>query len=432
MKIAMLMSVYGDRAIGGAERTAAQMAKLLVLRGHSVHLLSLSPKGEITPLPKNDEGVICEAIPLNQWYDPYNSQGSAMPSALPKVFLDLWASMRKAFWHIRDIYNFKMVFAVRQKLIQIQPDILFTHTLQGFSVGVWTAAQSLGIKVVHMTHDHALICPGTAMTRGAHVCERVCGSCSVFSRIRRAVAINPNAIIGPSEVVLERHRRFGWFKNVTIQKSIPNALPVAWQASEEPSIQSQSEFTIDSPIIFGFLGRIDESKGADTLVTAVSLLPENLLGRWRVILGGQGSLLQLEKWILGTHNGTMLWALISPYIECLGIVKADNFLRKINVLVTPSRAHETFCNVVMEAASLGCPAIVSDKGALPERVAGGSSGWIFPAGNALALSQQMHALIEQPLEVAAKSQAAFNTRALYAPNLQIDRLEQLLADVMHV
>jgi glycosyltransferase involved in cell wall biosynthesis len=431
MKIVMLMSVYGERAVGGAERTAAQLAKLLAQRGHSVHLLSLAPKGESAPPLKKVDGVICESIPLSQWYDPYNNRDHVTPSVLPSLLIRTWASIRKALWHIRDIYNPTMVSSVRTKLAEIQPDILFTHTLQGFSVGVWAAAKALKIKVVHMTHDHALICPGTAMTRGSHVCERVCVSCSAFSFARRAIAVNPDAIVGPSEVVLERHQRFGWFKDVTVQRAIPNALPATWQYVDESAIKYHIKYTHSQPIVLGFLGRIDESKGVDTLITALALLPDSLLGRWRLLLGGQGSVLQLQKWVLATCNGAQHWDLISPYIEYLGLVKADNFLRQLDVLITPSRAHETFCNVVMEAASLGCPAIVSDKGALPERVTGGNSGWIFTAGDASALSKQIETLIVQPLQISEKAHIAFNSRNLYSPSLQADRIERLLVDVMN-
>lgn len=431
MKIVMLMSVFGERAVGGAERTAAQMAKQLALRGHSVQILSLSPKGEPTPAPLHIERVICESIPLIQYYDPYKAENANRSARIPLPFIRLWRAIRKAAWHLRDIYNPAMVSAVRQKLVQIKPDILFTHTLQGFSVGVWGVARSMGIKVVHMTHDHALICPGTAMTRGCHVCERVCTSCSFFSGTRRMIAVSPNAIIGPSQVILERHKRFGWFRDVTLQQAISNALPTNWQYVNETALRRLSHYSQDQPMILGFLGRLDETKGADTLITALALLPESLLGRWRLLVGGQGSLNQLKEWVSSMSNGVHRWEHISPYIECFGLVKADDFLQKLDILVTPSRAHETFCNVVMEAASLGRPSIVSDKGALPERVTNGTSGWIFPAGNPTALSIQIARLIERPEEVSEKAMAAFKTKSLYTPHIQTDHIEQFLEKVIN-
>jgi glycosyltransferase involved in cell wall biosynthesis len=433
MNIVMLMSVYGDRAVGGAERTAAQMAKLLVAKGHKVHIVSLSAKGKAAPAARLDDGVVCESIPLRQWYDPYSEQATTSTHR-QRYFSRLyrwWEAIRKACWHVLDIYNPFMVAAVRQKLVQLRPDILFTHTLQGFSVGVWAAARGLDIKVVHMAHDHALICPGTAMTRGTKVCERICGSCVFFNAARQWVAVAPDAVVGPSEIVLERHRRFGWFTQVIQHQVIPNALPTHWQSMEPSAQRPVSEFRLHHPMKLGFLGRIDESKGADTLIMALALLPEHVLGRWRLFVGGQGSMQQLQNWVLTMPNGSDRWSLISPYVAYLGLVKADDFLKKLDVLVTPSRAHETFCNVVMEAASLACPAIVSDKGALPERVDHGLSGWIFPAGQAAALSGHIERLLEQPHQVQQKALAALKSRHRYAPHLQIERVERLLNSVLN-
>jgi glycosyltransferase involved in cell wall biosynthesis len=428
MKIVILMSVYGERAVGGAERTAGQMAQQLVQRGHSVHLISLFPKGEAMPPPRMEAGVVWHAIPLSQWYDPFNGRQLKLDS-LPKFFQYPARSLLKMAWHVRDIYNFGMVRAVKLRLQAIQPDLLLTHTLQGFSVGVWAAAKSLGIKVVHMTHDHALICPGTAMTKGSQACDRVCGSCQLFSWTRHLVATKPDAVMGPSEIILKRHQQFGWFKDIKIQRVIPNALPLAWPEIDPTATCVPAVSSPENPIIFGFLGRIDESKGADTLIVALANLPEYLIGRWRLRVGGQGSLSQLQDWVLQSDNGALAWQRIEPFIDMLGIVRADQFMQQLHVLVTPSRAHETFCNVVMEAAAMGRPAVVSNRGALPERVQGGELGWIFPAGDAAALELQLRQLITEPTQITQKATAAQQTKAMYAPMLQIDRLESLLNDV---
>ena len=48
-----------------------------------------------------------------------------------------------------------------------------------------------------------------------------------------------------------------------------------------------------------------------------------------------------------------------------------------NVLINPSRVAESFGLVVAEAQANGVSALVSDRGALPELVAEGETGWIF-------------------------------------------------------
>ena len=103
---------------------------------------------------------------------------------------------------------------------------------------------------------------------------------------------------------------------------------------------------------------------------------------------------------------------------------------RFDVLVTPSRACETFCNAVMEAACFGIPAIVSDRGALPERVDSGVSGWIFPAGDQQALAQPMQLCLDDREDVAERGAAALQTRSRYDPERQVEAWASVCASVL--
>lgn len=403
MKIVQIMSVLGANAVGGAERTAAIVANNLSQRGHQVDLVSLGAPGGRVQHRQVAPRLVAHQVPLVQLYDPYGLDGgqAAQPSA-----------MRKALWHLLDVYNPWMAKQVGELLKALQPDLVLTHTLHGFSVSVWSAARDVGARLVHMTHDHALICPSTAMTRGARVCETVCADCSAYSHLRRWSAPVPDAVVGPSQIILDRHRRFGWFRQVPLVQAIPNVMPNDWPLPSVP-------ITLQHPMVFGFLGRLDESKGLDTLLEAVAQLPTD---QWRLKVAGKGAIEKVRGW-LGPN-----WE--SLPVEFLGVVNSAQFLQEIDVLVTPSRAHESFCNVVMEAACLGRPSIVSDSGALPERVDQGESGWIFPAGNVSELTRALQHCIAHPNEVLQKGAMALATRHRYDENVQCDAFEDLFSRVM--
>ena len=405
MKVAMVMSVYGKDAIGGAERTAGILANNLVLRGHEVSIVSLGAIDSQVSSFQTESGVLVWQLPLAQIYDPYGLDGVKNQAPISTV--------KKAFWHLLDVYNLKMAARVRTVFEKIQPDIVMTHTLQGFSVAIWAEAKRTGAKIVHMTHDHALICPPTAMTKGAKVCESVCTQCSAYSKMRHAIATSPDFVVGPSQIILDRHRKFGWFKDVKYTRVIANVLPEDWP-------ESNSELVTHTPMVFGFLGRLDESKGIDTLLSAIEFLPK---GRFKIKLGGHGNSKQLRDRWLGAK-------VAQESVEFLGIVNAAEFLSTIDVLVTPSRAHETFCNVVMEAGCLGRPAIVSNRGALPERVDHGNSGWIFPAGDVQELVKLMKNCIENPNAVIAKGLTAQSLRKNYSAQVQCDDFESVFQEIM--
>jgi glycosyltransferase involved in cell wall biosynthesis len=405
MKIAMVMSVYGKDAIGGAERTAGLLADNLVLRGHDVSIVSLGAIDSRESSFQTESGVIVWQVPLSQIYDPYGLDG--VKSQIPA------SSIKKAVWHLLDVYNLRMASRVRSVLGKIKPDIVMTHTLQGLSVAVWAEAKRVGAKIVHMTHDHALICPSTAMTKGPKVCESVCTQCAVYSKMRRTLATSPDVVVGPSQIIIDRHRKFGWFNDVKYSCVIPNALPENWP-------DSQLELTTHTPMVFGFLGRLDESKGIDTLLSAVKFLPQ---GSFKIKLGGHGNGKQLRDRWLGSK-------ISEESVEFLGVVNAAEFISTIDVLVTPSRAHETFCNVVMEAGCLGRPAIVSNRGALPERVDHGNSGWIFPAGDIQELAKSMNHCIKNPGEVISKGVTARSLRKNYSSQVQCDQFAMLFQELM--
>jgi glycogen synthase len=396
VRISMLMSVFGQHAMGGAERSAEKSALALAGAGHDVSLVSLSAAGQLGGACILPSGLRHCTVPLSQVYDPYGLDGG---KAVPT---DQRPGLYKAMWHLADIYNPVMASRLLNLWRVERPDVVITHTLQGFSVAAWHAARSSGAALVHMIHDHALICPGTAMTRGMQVCQSTCLSCSAFSRARRAVSCSPLAVVAPSRAVLARHRQAGWFHDVVDQRVIENCLAPGW-----PIAALRRAPPLNTRWCFGYLGRLDASKGVDTLLEAARLLSD----------------LDFRFHLAGPGDTGMARALIEQYgltsrVTLEGPVDAASFLAGIDVLVTPSRALETFCNVVMEAASLGIPSIVSDRGALPERVAYGAGGWIVPAGDANALARIMRLCREDPAQVEARGEAAYKTRVNYEPARQ--------------
>ena len=409
MKITMLTTVYGKNAIGGAEKTAALLAQQLVKNGHQISIISLGAQGTSISHTQDEQGIEVWQIPLVQIYDPYNLKLKPTQNLTPP------SSYQKALWHLIDVYNPFMGSQVKKTLKQIQPELVLTHALQGFSVSVWRVVKSLGIKLVHMTHDHALICPGTAMTKNAKNCEKICSQCSAYQVLRKTVAVQPDAIVGPSEVILKRHARYQWFNRIRLQQVIPNAIANEWPIPTSPVL-------LQAKRRFGFLGRLDESKGLDTLLETCSLLPAN---SFSLQIAGSGPLEKFKKMAQDFH-------LNEDTVQLVGAVNAVEFLQQIDILVTPSRAFETFSNVVMEASCSGRPSIVSDRGALPERVQNGKSGWIFKAGDATDLAKVMLHCIDSPNEVLAKSQAALSMREQYSLEKQTHLFETLLTQVLQL
>src|SRR5205807_645444 len=68
-------------------------------------------------------------------------------------------------------------------------------------------------------------------------------------------------------------------------------------------------------------------------------------------------------------------------------------------LVLPSRCHENFPRVVVEAFAKGTPVIASNLGAMAEVMEHGRTGLLFEPGNASDLSAKVQRLLADPLEL---------------------------------
>lgn len=384
MKISMLMSLYGEHAIGGAERIAERVSMGLQAAGHEVEIVSLSDPDKAIETVQLSNGLSHTRVPLSQVYDPYAL--SSKPRAKP-------GSVSKALWHGLDVYNPVMGRRLAQHWSRTRPDLVVTHTLQGFSVSAWRAARGSGAALAHVIHDHALLCPGTAMSRGTRMCDTPCTSCKIYGGLRHMFSDWPDAVAAPSHDVLNRHLQHGWFDQVSKRQVIENFIPADWPLVND-GVQPGSE-----PLRFAFLGRMDESKGVDTLLEAAALLNDRV---FEVHLAGPGDVEAVRVQIRDMG--------LAPKVFVHGVVKAGDFLLRHHVVVTPSRARESFCNVVLEAACIGRPGIVSDRGALPERTGNGQWGWVFPAGDAQALAQCMRHCMDHPAEVHAKGSLALTCR----------------------
>lgn len=411
MKIAMLMTVFGEHAVGGAERCAERVARGLVARGHQLDLVSLGAPGQGMQTREWAPGLNLTTVGLFQLYDPYRLSGQA---------LQKHGAMARALWHGLDVYNPVMKRRLDEVWARLRPELVVTHTLQGFSVSAWHSAREAGARLVHVLHDHSLLCPGTAMSRGKRVCEQPCRSCAVYGSARQLAGQGRNlvqGVIAPSNDVMQRHLAHGWFAQAPMQEVIPNVLPPDWPRGDPDRLWQAPE-----PLKFAFVGRLDESKGMDTLLQAgVSMAGKpceiHLAG-----VGGEADEMAARDFI--RQHG------LEQQVFLHGRVDTARFLSDKHVLIAPSRARETFSMVVLEAAACGLPAIVADRGALPERIGHGQSGWVFPAGDAAALAGLMLHCLSRPDEIKLKSAQALAQASLSRQTDELGLWERFCQQVL--
>lgn len=142
--------------------------------------------------------------------------------------------------------------------------------------------------------------------------------------------------------------------------------------------QTQEKFVV------GFVGRMHPDKGINTLLKASELLARS--GFKFVLL------------LVGDDEGAEIPASMSSGFEIIRIGHSADvrpYLCVMDILVLPS-LREGFPNVVLEAASMSKPAVVSDGTGVVDSVVPGETGLVVPVGDSFRFAQAIRQLGEDP------------------------------------
>jgi len=166
---------------------------------------------------------------------------------------------------------------------------------------------------------------------------------------------------------------------------------------------------------FIFIGRYYDFKGCNNLWEAF------------IELKNEGKNFDWELWCLGT--GTLKPA-EHEAIRHFGFVQPENlsdYIKQTSVFVMPSHI-EPWGVVLHEMAAAGFPIIATDKvGATVSFLSDTKNGFIYEAGNKLALKNCMKKMTELPIEILQKMGSESNKLASHlTPAIWAKKMKQLL------
>ena len=400
MRITFLNGLYPPHGAGGAETTLGWLAQQLAARGHDCSVVSLTPHNS-TSEDKID-GIPVHYLPLANVLWPF---GSDRPRAL------------RPLYQIADAFNPIMQRRLASKLIQLRPDILHCHNLQGFSVSAWKAAARLGIPIVQTIHDYYLACPRSAMWRPRQGnCRRACTECRVFAAPRRALSGHPAAVTCVSHRVFDRLVAAGSFAQAA--RGLQPVRIIRGNNSDGPLPAPVPN--PGSGIRLGFIGRIDPLKGLDALLDAMAVLPPTALS---LRIAGTGAPDYVAA--LKAKAGSM------SNVAFLGHVNPASFFATLDLLVIPSQWEDPFPRVFHEALAHGVPSLVTPLGGLPEVIESGRTGFIAPGSDATSLAGAIMELLRNRWDYATVRAACHAAAARYAPGEVVAQYEAVLTAAAH-
>ncbi len=270
-------------------------------------------------------------------------------------------------------------FKVR-RLIQAQrPEIVHIHNIyHQLSPSILYTIKKQGLPIVMTVHDFKLVKPDYTLRADnsssgkGWLAQLILTLEFNLHNILRSYQRHIDCYIAPSQFVKDQLVT-GGYPASKIQV-IPHFIDLT---TYQPS-------TTTGDYLF-FAGRLDESKGVDTLLYALKELNQPTL---KLKIAGRGpakDTLQALTRDLG----------LADQVEFLGFVKKDKLINEMSrslAVVCPSRVHETFGLSVLEAMALAKPVIGAKVGAYPELIKHQLTGLLFEVNNAKDLAKQINKL----------------------------------------
>lgn len=393
MKIMMFNTLFYPHIFGGAEKSVQLLAQGLTQLGHEVAAVSVAAQEQI----RNISGIKA------YYLAPHNIYWGGMPRKVNKV--------KKLRWHLKDIFNPAIYREITRIIDFEKPDIVHTHMMTGLSAAPWLVARRKGIPVVHTLREYSLICESGTMFRNNANCGRQCLSCRCFTSLKKYLS-NQGCVrhlVGLSDFIINQHQQHGFFTGVPYTR--------VFNGVQEVGPNPHSSESSRQPLKILYLGRIDRAKGVFEILEAV----QQVKGL-ELYLGGQVLDDAIQNKI-DNHS-------YPPNIKFLGFINPQDVLQEIDAVIVPSRWHEPFGRVVIEAYQHGKPVIASKRGGLPEIVIEGKTGFLYDPDHTLELVEVFQRLTEQPGLLASMAGAIQEQLAVFDNQLIAAEYESIYHSVL--
>ncbi|MFZ3136818.1 MAG: glycosyltransferase [Thermodesulfovibrionales bacterium] len=412
MKYLLSVPNFFPYSFGGGQVYVFNLARELKKRGHNTFIITSKPWSKNSkPFQIDDyeyEGLFVKAISLNPNFITQSELSS-------------------------DLIGIQMI-ALKDILIELKPD--FIH-INGLKASLITLCNELNIPYVVTAHHPGFACPvSTLLKPDESLCreaasKEICIPCVAQHKrsgiIGWSLSHLPNWIYRPASEILNKYEKipyllrglmFPWLveKRMEGQKVLLTQSQFIISPSEAMKellllngVPSERLFVISHgiellhrlpsdkidrrKIKFGYIGRIDRTKGFHILLQALENITDHKKCELHVFGSAQNE--RDNKYLnecLNTYRGNLKIIQHGKFSHD----KLSEVFSQIDVLVVPSIFLEVFGLVVLEAFSAGRPVIVTKSGGPEELVTHGVNGFVVERNNSKALSEAMQKFIDNP------------------------------------
>ena len=311
-----------------------------------------------------------------------------------------------------------------------QPDVAHLHNIHHQLTGaVLDAFRDRGIPVIQTLHDYQWVCPVYTFLSHGRVCE-ACRGRRFHQAVRRRC--QDGSVLRSAVAALELWLGYqkGWTDSISVflapsrflgEKMVEHGIPAhkVRQMNYSLNLGRYRSGSAERGNHVLYAGRLSKEKGVHTLVEALGLAPGVELR-----IAGSGPLESELKTLAETRA--------PGRVRFMGHLEPEDLHREIagaRVVVVPSEWYENQPFAVLESFALSTPVLGAAIGGIPELVRPGETGWLFPPGDALALSR---ALITAREDGKARELGAAARRWVerdFDPREHVERLVEVYREV---
>lgn len=255
------------------------------------------------------------------------------------------------------------------------------------------------------------------------------GSSPVRLAMERLLCSRADVLIANSAAFAKEIVRLvpGWSGRVRV---VPNGidLPPPTDAEWRSGREFRERHAAGAKCLLGVVGRIAHEKGPDLLADALGRLPEQVVGRLRVVWVGS----RVDAELAASVESQLRSAGLSDRVVFAGETRdTRSVYLGVDGVVLCSR-REGLPNVVLEALAHGRPVIATDVGDTSELLAGGDTGWLVPVGDPDALAGAILEFVSTSPDDLANMGAKGTqlVRENYSTSRLVERTMSVYAEVM--
>lgn len=407
----------------GAERYLFNIDRVLQRAGHETAVFSIDYENN-EPSPWSSYFT----SPIGGRNEVYFDEHRRHPTTYAKTLARLFYSPEVE----RDLARLIETF---------RPDAAYLMLFQRkLSPSVLVALRKAGVPIVVRVSDYGFLCAEHHFLRDGKMCTQCLGG-RLLPGVVHGCVHNSRLISAVDATATWFHRMRGYFdlvdRFVTTNPFLTEMMIKGGFAPQRLTcIPTFADDEVFAPRRDGsadyllYAGRLDPSKGLETLIDAMALLKRRMNSPPPLRILGGPQYEEYKRSLIRKVEAAGLTDSIS-FEKPVPPAMVANILSHAIASIIPSLWFENLPNSYLEGICAGVPVIASDLGSLAAAIEDGKDGLLFRAGDAAALADSIERLLSDPeLDARLRRAGPLKAQAEYSAARHLQLLTGLFDEVI--